>query len=53
MGTARKPVTLREEDGEFYKGSDPNPLSEEDVEKHQAEEDKYEQHQAAAREVIY
>ena len=53
MGTAQKLVTLREQDGEFFKGSDPVPLSEEDVEKHQGEEDKYEQYQAAAREVIY
>ena len=53
MGTARKLVILMEQDGEFYKGSNPNPLSKEDVEKHQGEEDKYEQHQAAICEVIY
>ena len=42
MGTTWKLVTLREQDGKFFKGSDPVPLSEEDVEKHQGEEDKYE-----------
>ena len=40
MGTMQKLVILTEQDGEFYKGSNPNLLSKEDVEKHQREEDR-------------
>jgi predicted GIY-YIG superfamily endonuclease len=53
LDTTRKPVELREQDGLFYKGITPDPLTEEEIEEHEGEEDKYEQQQAAVRKVIY
>jgi len=53
LGTAQKLVELREENGSLYKGITPDPLAEEEIEKHEVEEDKYEQQQAAVCEVIY
>ena len=53
LGTARKPVELMERSGSFYKGTNPDPLTEEEIEEHEDEEDKYEQQQATVRKVIY
>ena len=65
QGTARKPENLVEREGKFYK---PNsllvsesdktstpapPLSDDDVKKHEAAIDTYDQMQAAVREIIY
>ena len=43
LDTVKKPVELREQDGLFYKGIKPDPLTEEEIEEHEGEEDKYKQ----------
>ena len=53
LGTARKLVTLQEWNGGFYKPHSLVPLTKEEVEKHEEDEEAYEQKQAAVREVIY
>jgi hypothetical protein len=65
QGTARKPETLVECEGKFYKPSSllvsesdktstpVPPLSDDDLEKHEEAIDSYDQMQAAVREIIY
>ena len=53
LGTARKPVVLTEWNGSHYKPQSLAPLTDEELEKHEEEEETYEQKQAAVREVIY
>ncbi len=53
MGTARKLVVLTERDGDYYKPGWLAPLSDEDLEKHEQEQDLYDQHQATVRDIIY
>ena len=52
-GTARKPIELSERSGSYYKPNSLSPLTDEEMEKHEAENDEYEQKQASVREVIY
>ena len=53
LGTARMPVILEERDGNLFKPRGTTPLTNEEIEKHEEEEETYEQKQAAVREVIY
>jgi hypothetical protein len=53
LGTACKPEELNERNGSFYKGNSLAPLSDEEIEKHEENQDSYDQMQAAVREVIY
>ena len=53
QGTARKPETLTERDGSFYKAGSSTPITDEELEKHEDAVDTYDQMQAAVREVIY
>ena len=53
LGTAQKLVELTEQSGSFYKGTNHDPLTEEEIEEHEDEEDKHEQQQATVRKVIY
>ena len=53
QGTARKPETLSERNGSYYKSGSLAPLSDEELEKHEDSVDTYDQSQAAVREVIY
>ena len=53
LGTARKPVDLEERGGKHYKPDSLTPLKDDEIEKHETEQDEYEQKQASVREVIY
>ena len=54
QGTARQPESLNERKGVFYKSeSSLEPLSNAELEKHEEAVDKYDQMQAAVREIIY
>jgi gag-polypeptide of LTR copia-type len=53
LGTARKPAELIERNGDYYKPNVLTPLSDAELEKHEGEQDEYEQKQASVREVIY
>jgi hypothetical protein len=53
QGTARKPETLTERNGSFFKVNSLSPLSDDDLKKHEDSVDAYDQMQAAVREVIY
>ena len=53
LGTVRKPETLDERNGAFYKLHSLAPLSDDELEKHKEETDLYDQKQAAVREIIY
>src|SRR5882672_2221520 len=53
MGTARKLVQLTELDGEYFKLGRFDPLSDEELEKLEQEQDLYDQHQATVRDIIY
>jgi gag-polypeptide of LTR copia-type len=53
LGTARQPIKLEERGGDYYKPHSLAPLTDEELEKHEEEEEAYEQKQAAVREVIY
>ena len=53
MGTARKPESLQESNGSFFRGNSLAPLTDEEIEKHEEIQDSYDQMQAAVREVIY
>jgi len=52
LGTVRKPVELREQNGSFYKGSSLAPLSDKEVEDHEDMMDEWLQKEAQVREVI-
>ncbi|KAF8804226.1 hypothetical protein BYT27DRAFT_7039524, partial [Phlegmacium glaucopus] len=52
-GTARKPIELVARAGAYYRPSSLIPLSDDEIQKHETEQDEYEQRQAAVREVIY
>ena len=51
QGTARKPETLNERNGAFYKSGSIAPLSDDELEKHEETVDQYDQMQAAVREI--
>ena len=53
MGTARKPVALSEMNGDYFKPGRLAPLSDEELEKHEQEQDLYDQHQATVHNIIY
>ena len=55
MGTMRKPGTMTEKDGEFYKTGDKSQklLSETEIKAMEKATDEYEQKEASVREVIY
>ena len=53
LGTVRKPETLDERNGAFYKLHSLAPLSDDELEKHEEETDIYDQKQAAVQEIIY
>jgi hypothetical protein len=53
LGTARRPVELVERGGSYYKQNSIAPLNDDELEKHETEQDEYEQKQASVREVIY
>ena len=53
LGTARKPETLDERNGTYFKHHSLAPLSNDELEKHEEETDLYDQRQAAVREIIY
>ena len=53
IGTARRPVELIECGGEYFKPHGLTPLGDDKLEKHETEQDKYEQKQASVQEVIY
>ena len=53
LGTARKPESLIERDGSYYKIGALAPLTDNELEKHEIEVDTYDQMQAAVREVLY
>jgi len=53
LGTARKPVQVITRGGAFYKQGTLAPLTDEELEKHEDEQDDYDQKQASVREVIY
>ncbi|KAF8797796.1 hypothetical protein BYT27DRAFT_7218939 [Phlegmacium glaucopus] len=52
-GTVRKPIQLVERVGEHYFPGLLAPLNEEELEKHEVEQDEYDQKQASVREIIY
>ncbi|KAF8805794.1 hypothetical protein BYT27DRAFT_7103701 [Phlegmacium glaucopus] len=52
-GTARKPIDLIARAGAYYRPSSLIPLTDDEIQRHEAEQDEYEQRQAAVREVIY
>jgi gag-polypeptide of LTR copia-type len=53
QGTARRPADLVERNGEYYRQGTLSPLNDEELEKHEKEQDKYKQKQASFREVFY
>ncbi|KAJ7585399.1 hypothetical protein C8J56DRAFT_717393, partial [Mycena floridula] len=53
MGTAQTPVTLVERNGSFFKPNMLSPLSDADLEKHETEQDEYDQKEAQVQELIY
>ena len=53
MGTARKLVELVERSGDYYKPGALSPLNDDELEKHEKEQDEYEQKQASVCEVFY
>ena len=53
MGTAQKLVVLTERNGDYYKPGQLAPLSDKDLEKHEQEQDLYNQHQATICHIIY
>jgi len=54
VGTTLKPSTVIERDGKFYlKTDDPEPLSEDALDKHETSVDAWEQKEAQVRELIY
>jgi hypothetical protein len=53
QGTARKPETLTEHNGAFFKKGSIAPLSDDELEKLEDARDLYDQAQAAVREIIY
>jgi hypothetical protein len=52
LGTAHRPVELVERDGDYHKPSALSPLNDEELERHEKEQDEYEQKQASVCEVI-
>ena len=53
LGTARKPVDLIERDGGYFAPGHLGPLGDAEFEKHEEEQDEYEQKQASVREILY
>ena len=53
LGTARRPAELVERDGDLFKPNSIAPLNDDEVAKHEEEQDTYEQKQASVHEVIY
>jgi hypothetical protein len=53
QGTERKPEELDNRNGTFYKRHATAPLTDDELEKHEQDQDSYDQMQAAVREVIY
>jgi hypothetical protein len=53
QGTARKPETLIDRNGSFYRYGSLAPLTDDELEKHEETVDTYDQMQAAVREIIY
>jgi hypothetical protein len=53
LGTVRQPIKLEERGGDYCKPHSLAPLTDEELEKHEEEEEAYEQKQVAIREVIY
>ena len=53
QGTARKPETLTQRDGGFFRANATAPLSDVELENHEDAVDVYDQAQAAVREVFY
>jgi len=53
VGTALKPSTVVEKDGKFFKANNPEPLSEDALNKHETSVDAWEQKEAQVRELIY
>ena len=53
LGTTRKPVDLIERDGGYFAPRHLGPLSDAEFEKHEEEQDEYEQKQASVHEILY
>jgi len=53
LGTAHKPEVPVEHNGSFYYQNSMNPLTDEELEKNEDEQDSYDQKQAAIQEIIY
>jgi hypothetical protein len=53
LGTAHKPEVPVEHNGSFYYQNSMNPLTDEELEKNEDEQDSYDQKQAAVQEIIY
>jgi gag-polypeptide of LTR copia-type len=51
--TARRPADLVKRNGEYYRRGTLSPLNDEELEKHEKEQDEYKQKQASVREVFY
>ena len=53
LGTAHKPVKLVERNGDYYKLNATSPLNDDELEKHEKDQDEYEQKQASVHKVFH